>query len=177
MIHGCLRRWGGALASLLLTPWALACHGKGDSTDMELPAASAAPVDSLAPGELVSGTAKAFAIVLPRDLHIDQALTDVIFASGPVNAADLANYVRARVREGDVSVGATATIFDKVKSIDAPNRLLSIRIFSGPMGRGAHIEIRDVTPHPPPDLPNEESRWKQVGLSPDGRLIDPQHLK
>jgi hypothetical protein len=110
-------------------------------------------------------------------LQVDQALTDVVFASGPINAADLANYVRARVTEGDVSVGATATVFDKVKVNGAPNRLLFVRIYAGPMGRGAHVEVRDVTPPPLPDLPNVESRWKQVGLSPDGKLLDPQHLK
>lgn len=145
--------------------------------DAGAPAVSAAPVDRLAPGELVPGTAKAFALVLPRDLKVDQALTDVVFASGPVNATDLANYVRARVRDGEVSVGATATVFDKVRAIDAPSRLLFVRIFPGPMGNGARLEVRNVTPPPLQDLPNEEARWKQVGLSPDGRLLDPQHLK
>jgi hypothetical protein len=177
MNHACPGRWGRTLAALLLPALAFACHGKGDAGDVGAPDASAPPLDRLAPGELIPGTTKAFGLVLPRDLVVDQALTDVVFASGPVDAADLANYVRARVRDGDVSVGATATVFDKVKAVDVPNRLLFARIFSGPMGRGAHIEIRDVTPPPLPDLPNVESRWKQVGLSPDGRLLDPQHLK
>jgi hypothetical protein len=178
MSHACSRdRKGRSLLPLLLTTLALACHGKEEVADAGPPAVSAAPVDRLAPGELLPGTAKAFAIVLPRDMRVDQSLTDVVFASGPVNAADLANYVRARVRDGDVSVGANATVFDKVRAVDVPNRLLFVRIFPGPMGRGAHLEIRDVTPAPLQDLPNEESRWKQVGLSPDGRLLDPQHLK
>jgi hypothetical protein len=177
MKQACAGGWGQGFALSLVATLALACRGNGNAVDAAPPAVSAAPVDTLAPGELIPGTAKAFSIVLPRDLNVDQALTDVVFASGPVNATDLANYVRARVRDGDVSVGATATVFDKVKAIDAPNRLLFIRIFAGPMGRGAHIEVRDVTPPPLPDLPNEESRWKQVGLTPDGRLLDPQHLK
>jgi hypothetical protein len=177
MGHVCSYGWGRKFALSLVATLALACRGKGDAVDAAPPAVSAVPVDTLAPGELIPGTAKAFSILLPRDLHVDQALTDVVFASGPVNATDLANYVRARVRDGDVSVGATATVFDKVKAIDAPDRLLFVRIFAGPMGRGAHIEVRNVTPPPMPDLPNEESRWKQVGLTPDGRLLDPQHLK
>jgi hypothetical protein len=177
MTHACLRGRRTSFAVFLLTALAFACHGTGDAVDAGASEVGAAPLDRLAPGELIPGTTKAFALVLPRDLHVDQALTDVVFASGPVDAADLANYVRARVRDGDVSVGATATVFDKVKAIDAPARLLFVRIFSGPMGRGAHIEVRDVTPPPVPDLPNEESRWKQVGLRPDGQLLDPQHLK
>lgn len=172
---GGLRR---CLVFSLLTTLALACRQERvDAIDAAPPALSAAPVDRLAPGELIPGTTKAFGLLLPRDLHVDQALTDVLFASGPVNAADLANYVRARVSGGEVSVGATATVFDKVKGVGAPNRLLFVRIYAGPMGRGAHIEVRDVTPPPLPDLPNVESRWKEVGLSPNGKLLDPQHLK
>jgi hypothetical protein len=141
------------------------------------PVASAAPVDRLAPGELIPGTKKAFAIVLPRDLTIDQALTEVIYASGPVGASDLANFIRSRVQDGDVSVGATATVFDHVRAIDDPSRLLFIRIYPGPMGRGARMEVRNVTPPPVPNLPSEEERWKQMGLSPDGKILDPHHLQ
>jgi hypothetical protein len=173
-----LRGFGRGLAFFILGILALACRrGREEAADAAPPAVSAAPVDRLAPGELIPGAMKAFGIALPREMHVDQALTDVVFASGPVNATDLANYVRARVTDGDVSVGATATVFDKVRTSGAPGRLLFVRIFSGPIGRGAHVEVRDVTPAPLQDLPNVESRWKQVGLTPDGKLLDPAHLK
>jgi hypothetical protein len=181
-MSGALRRascgWralGTRLAFLL--PLVLACKKHEPEAGRAPPAASAPPVDRLAPGELVTGDKKAFAIALPRDLTIDQALPEVVFASGPVGASDLANYVRARVRDGAVTVGATATVFDQVKPIDDPSRLLYIRIFSGPMGRGARMEVRNVTPPPLPNLPNEAERWKQMGLSPDGRILDPKHLQ
>jgi hypothetical protein len=155
----------------------LACKRREPEADRAQPAASAPPVDRLAPGELIPWDKKAFAIVLPRDLTVDHALPEVVWASGPVGASDLANYVRARVRDGAVTVGATATVFDQVKPIDDPSRLLYIRIFSGPMGRGARMEVRNVTPPPLPNLPNEEERWKQMGLSPDGKILDPKHLQ
>ncbi len=166
-------------ARLLLLPLlaALSCHGHESGADPGPPAASSAPVDRLAPGELIPGDKKAFAIVLPRDLTVDQALTDVVSASGPVGASDLANYVRARVRDGSVSVGATATVFEQVKAIDDPTRILFIRIFPGPMGRGARMEVRNVTPPPLPNLPSPEERWKQMGLTPEGKVLDPKHLQ
>jgi hypothetical protein len=27
-----------------------------------------------------------------------------------------------------------------------------------------------------PDLPNETERWKAVGLTPNGKVLDPTHL-
>jgi hypothetical protein len=141
------------------------------------PPAASAPIDRLAPGELIPGDQKAFGLVLPRDLKVDQALTEVVYASGPVGASDLANYVRPRVNGGTVSVGATATVFDQVTTLEDASRLLFVRIFAGPMGRGARIEIRNVTPPPLPNLPSVEERWKQMGLSPQGKILDPQHLQ
>jgi hypothetical protein len=174
------RARGKCRATLLLLPVfaVVACHRHEPEPDLALPAASAAPVDRLAPGELIPGDKKAFAILLPREVTVDQALTEVVFASGPVGASDLANYVRARVRDGAVSVGASATVFDQVKAIDDPSRLLFIRIFSGPMGRGARMEVRNITPPPPqPNSPSPAERWKQMGLGPDGRVLDPTHLQ
>jgi hypothetical protein len=141
------------------------------------PPPSARPADRLAPGELIPGDKKAFTILLPRDVKVDQALTNVVFASSQVSASDLANYVRARVRDGTVNVGATATVFDQVKAVDDPIRTLFIRILPGPSGRGARIEVRDVTPPTFPALSSTAERWKQFGLSPDGKFIDPQHLR
>jgi hypothetical protein len=162
----------GLLVSLLF----VACSRSEPPPVASEAAPSAAPVDRLAPGELVPGTEKAFSIVLPRGVRIDQALTDVVFASGSVNASDVANYIRARVQGGTVSVGAFATVFDQVKAIDDPVRSLFVRIFPGPSGQGARIEVRNVTPPAAPSLSSTAERWKQFGLDPSGKLLDPQHL-
>jgi hypothetical protein len=167
---------GASRSVLLLAVLALACQKRAHD-EPPPPVASATPVDRLAPGELIPGDKKAFDILLPRDVKIDQALTEVVYASGPVEATDLANYVRARVREGSVSVGASATVFDQVKAIDDSSRLLFIRIYPGPMGRGARMEMRNVTPPPLPDLPSPAERWKQMGLTPEGKVLDPKHLQ
>jgi hypothetical protein len=161
---------------LALSIAGLACHRREPEAE-PAPAPSATPVDRLAPGELVPGDGKAFAVALPRGMSVDQALTDVVYASGPMAASDLANFVRAHVRDGQVSVGATATVFDQVKAIDDPSRLLFIRVFPGPMGRGARMEVRNVTPPVQPNLASPEERWKQMGLTPEGKIRDPKHLQ
>jgi hypothetical protein len=168
---------GRSGVGLLLAFAFVACRRHEPAAITAEPAPSAPPADRLAPGELIAGNKKAFTIVLPRDVKIEQPLTNVVFASSQVSASDLANYVRARVRDGTVNIGATATVFDQVKAVDDPTRTLFIRIFPGPEGRGARIEVRDVTPPVLPALSSTAERWKQFGLTTDGKFIDPQHLR
>jgi hypothetical protein len=141
-------------------------------------APSARPVDHLAPGELQEGTEKAFSLVLPSGVHVQRAFMYSVFASGTPRADDVANYVRARVRGGTVTRGVTGTIFDEVKVPAEPNRLLHIRVGRPPASEGCQLEVRDVTPAPPLPAPTTETeRFRQAGLTPDGKFIDPQHLQ
>ena len=134
-----------------------ALHGFGcrkDATpDVEPPGAAAAPaspastppVDHLMPGELVEGKAKAFALVLPRDVTIDNSLRDEVLAHGDATPEAVANYVRARVREGTITVGAMGTTFEHVRVPAEPTRELRIKVSAGRGYRSA-IDIRDITP-------------------------------
>ena len=144
-----------------------------------LPAASASvaptPVDHLAPGEVLEGNEKAFALWLPRGMHVDGSFVDVVYASGTVPSDVLANYVRARVRDGKVVTGATGTVFDRVRLPAAPD--VELAIYVRPAAQGSSIEIRDVTPVRSPDLPDENERWKSAGQKPGGGVLDPTHLQ
>jgi hypothetical protein len=158
-----------------------ACH---DEPAVETqPTASAAPsatppVDHLAKGELLEGSAVALVLPLPRGMRIDHAFANVVYASGPFPPEDVANYFRARVRDGSVTPGASATVFESVRFQGSPDTLLTIRVQPGPGGFGStSVEVRNVTPAPAPDLPNEESRWKAAGLKPNGELLDPKHTQ
>ena len=160
-----------------------ACRGSspaaGDAP--AAPSASAAafkapevPVDHLAPGELLEGTEKAFDVTLPRGLHVDGTFTDSVIASGPLSVHPLVAYFRARLQNGDLREGSASATFDRVTVADKAERPLSVHIAKA--GDGVHVEIRDLTPVPAPPLPDEAARWKHVGLTPNGRLLDPTHL-
>lgn len=135
------------------------------------------PVDHLAPGEVAEGKDKAFALVLPRGVIVEHSFVDVVFARGTVPAELLANYVRTRVQDGKVTVGAGRTVFDQVKVPSDPKRLLHIRVDPGEDGIGARIEVRDVTPPPSDNLPDEAARWRAAGLKPNGEQLDPKHTQ
>jgi hypothetical protein len=140
------------------------------------------PPDHLAPGELVEGKDRAFALPLPRSSEISMKTPTSVHVATPYNAEQLANFVRARIKQGQgrVTVGASSTTFDDVIVQAEPSRHLQIAIVKGP--RLSEIKstmtVQDVTPPPPPD-PNttEEERWKKAGLKPNGQVLDPKHLQ
>src|SRR5277367_4019841 len=101
------------------------CH-RHDAPDGPPPTPSAA-IDRLAPGELVDGPLRAFALKLPQGMEIREAFGSVVYAWGPVDPMRLANYLRAQVKGGSISVGAAATVFDGVTVAADQKRLLRLR--------------------------------------------------
>jgi hypothetical protein len=135
---------------------------------------SAVPVDHLAPGELVEGLDKAFGLPLPREVQVEWKHPGSVRAMGPVSAHALVKYFRTRISEGQRSEGDTFAEFDDVRLGGNPGHVFRIRMTEVP-SRGTLLEIDDVTPPPAEDLPNEEARWRAVGLTPQGKLLDPTH--
>lgn len=136
-----------------------------------------APVDHLAPGELVEGQEKVFALAIPRLMRIDRTFEDVAYVSGPVAPEPVGKYIEARVRDGSVKDTAEGRVFEGVR-VAGERRLLRILVERNPVGAGTRVEIRDITPPPPIDpAPDEEGRWRAVGLKPNGEPLDRTQLR
>ena len=132
------------------------------------------PLDHLAPGELLEGADHAYGITLPRGLKVDATFATVVYASGDFAVDPLVRYFQARVQEGDFRQGPESATFDNVLALGGKGPRLAIHVV---LVRGrADVEISDETPPVLPDLPDQAARWKHVGLTPNGRLIDPTHL-
>jgi hypothetical protein len=165
------RAIGGAALVL-----ATGCH-RAPTTDAP-PASSAVvvvPADHLAPGELVPGTEHAFGLTLPRGFHVDAAFADAVFATGSGDVASVARYFRSRLQDGDLRQGATSATFEHVRAPGDPARELRVHLET--VALKVRLEVHDTTPPPAPVLPDEKARWRQVGLTPDGRLADPMHME
>jgi hypothetical protein len=143
--------------------------GSGNAPQTSAPAA-----DHLAPGELVEGPERAFGVALPRALDIRESFVRVVYATGLVPVHALAQYFRARLEGGTMREQSTLATFEHAKVPGKPGVDLSLRIATSP--QGTSVEIRDATPPVLPELPDEESRWRRAGVTPQGRLIDPTHL-
>lgn len=172
----------GSVCAVALLPLALGCrHPSPAETDsagtVAAPVAAtseAPPVDHLAPGELIEGTQVALGLKLPRDLRLEEAFADVAYARGLAPLHSVVTYFRERLKDGSLREGEQAATFMNVHAPGRPGRELSVEI--GATLGGVRVEIRDTTPPVLPALPNDEARFRQVGLSPDGRWLDPTHL-
>ena len=151
------------------------CH-RSDKGEAPAPGGSSAH-DRLAPGELVDGPLHAFELKLPAGIMIREAFTSVVYAWGPVDPMKLANYLRGQVRGGSISVGAAATVFDQVTVPANEGRLLRVRVETTGQGHSAQLEVRDITPPPPVPAADDAERWRRAGMTPDGKLLDPTHLR
>ncbi len=135
------------------------------------------PVDHLAPGELAEGTDKVFGLVLPKLMSLERKFDDVAFASGPVLPGAVTKYIEARVRDGTVKRVGETEVFDKVR-LPGEQTLLRVTVERPTNGGGTRLEIRDVTPLPAVNVPpDEESRWRAVGMKPNGEPLDRTKLK
>jgi hypothetical protein len=161
---------GAALTAVI----AGSCHRHTDAAPA--PSASVAH-DHLNPGELVDGPLHAFELKLPAGMEIREAFTSVVYAWGPVDPMKLANYLRAQVKGGSISVGAAATVFDQVTVPANGKRILRLRVDAIGQGRAARLEVRDVTPPPVAPAADDAERWRRVGMSSDGKLLDPAHMQ
>jgi hypothetical protein len=144
------------------------------TTASTAPVFAAPPADHLADGELQEGAARAFGVPLPRTLDVNASFVDVVYASGPMSVDALVRYFRARLQDGSLRAGPTVATFEHVKVRGQPGMDLLVKIAAAP--GGVTVQLRDATPPPAPNLPDEPARWRQVGLTPDGRLADPAHL-
>ena len=177
-MSGFARTLAAAAALAGMTAAVAACRRpSGDATPSVGPAPLAtapAPVDHLAAGELLEGSAVAFGLRLPRGIAVEGAFADDVVASGPVDLRPFVDYLRARLQGGELRQGDMSATFDRVRV--AGQTAPELRIHVGVSPEGVRVDIRDLTVPEVPPLPDEAARWRRVGLTPDGHLADPQHL-
>lgn len=135
-------------------------------------------MDRLAPGELPLGTEKAFALPLPITSVVLQRYGGSCFVRTGYSPEEIVNFVRIHVKGGKVVAGTSSTTFTDVVVPAEPARHLEIDVRRASTVNEARTEIRVTDVTPPPNDPNlsEPDRWKKVGLTPDGKLLDPKHL-
>ncbi len=154
---------------------------KTDEGQTPTPAPSSTlPADSAQKGQLLEGKEEIFGVRLPYEWTVVSRSSRSGVAMGPGKPEDVANYVRARVKNGSINVGASSTRFVKVTVATEPKRELSIGV--EPDARGgarSRLTFEDTTPapEPPPDKRDPASRMESVGLSPNGKVLHPENLQ
>ncbi len=159
-----------------------ACHraDTGSAAAVDADAGGVPPValpkDKLAPDELVEGTSKAFALPLPRDMNVYLYVDKTIDASGRGQQPAVTSFIQARVTGGKLLRGVHASDFKGVVVPAEPNRVLDIHVVQDRSQTITSVEVIDVTPVKPVIVPAAEA-FRLNGMTPDGKLADPQHMQ
>lgn len=165
-----------ATGLLLLVALLPACRDKPKEAPPPAPSvAPPPPPDQLRPGELAEGTIDAFGLKIPRIMRVDTRFPDALFSSGEAPHKDVVGYVRERVVAEKVETLPTKTVFEGVTLKSSPGKKLRIEVIAASAQKSKLI-IRDETRPPAKPGLTEEERWREVGMTPQGELIDPSHL-
>jgi len=140
-------------------------------------AASAVPLDHLAPDELAPGKVEVYGFPVPRGMEVEAHLSDRAYVSGRVSPEALANYVQEQVIVSHVEIGAARTVFPMARIKAGPaDRVFTLEVL--PDGPQTRLVIEDTTPPPPPPPGmTDAERWRAAGLTPQGKPLDPQQLQ
>ncbi len=106
-------------------------------------------------------------------MQVEHRYQEVTHLLGPVKPDALANYVRERVVVSHVEIGAARTIFPDARiKAGAADRVYELEVIPEP--GTTRLVIRDITP--PKIVPGltDAERWRQAGLTPEGRPLDPK---
>ena len=176
MIAGANKRVTVSRLALLACTLCASCHTKsepGSAGAAAVAKPSAKPIDRLAPDELAAGNAEVWGFAVPREMQVEHRYKEATHLIGPVKPDALANYVRERVVVSHVEIGAARTIFPdaRIKG-GAADRVYELDVIPEP--GITRLVIRDTTP--PKVVPGltDAERWRQAGLTPEGRPLDPK---
>jgi hypothetical protein len=131
--------------------------------------------DKLGELELIPGTDHAFGLEVPRGVQVSYRFQKAVHIQGDVRPEALANYLRMRVGDGEITVGASETVFDGVRAKNEPARVLRIRVVRISAQESKAI-LEDITPPEIQPGTNAE-RWKRAGFGPDGKPLDPKRVE
>ncbi len=149
--------------------------GDAPASKLDTPPPPTPPVDHLGPNELVESTDRVFGVALPRGLDVEKRYPDYIYATGTMTVHALVLYFRSRLQGGALRESEKVATFEHVTTPGlAPYTELLIHFAT--TGTRTSVELSSTTHPPAPVLPDEAARWRQVGLTPNGKLLDPTHL-
>jgi len=161
----------------LLGLFALAAFGCHPAPQSLTEDAGAAPVDHIPKGDLAAGKEKAFALLVPYNMHVVRHFEHTFIAEGDPAVDVVSTYVQARVKDGRALEGPTGTRFEKVRVPEDPERILTITIDKSETG-STRLTVDDVTPMREEKLPPAPAdRMKAAGLTPDGKIADPKRFE
>ena len=108
-------------------------------------------------------------------MHVTARFPDAVYFAGSLSLEATATFVRQRVTAALVDTGPSKTVFSGATLKAAPQQTMRIEVIS--LEGETQVVVRDETRPKAREGLSEEERWREVGLDPKGRLLDPTHLE
>jgi hypothetical protein len=133
------------------------------------------PVDRLSADELQASSVVIFGLPVPVGMKVVARYPDAVHLEGRVSPEALANYVRKHISKTLVEIGAARTVYANVAiKGSAPGRVYRIDI--GRRMLETTMSVEDITRPLAPVGLTPEQRWKEAGLTPQGKLLKPNQF-
>jgi hypothetical protein len=166
-----MKRAAALLALPLLA--AAGCQEEADTLmPMGLGALRPVPVDATLPGELAEGDISAFGFPIPRKMRVTARYPDEFYCVGRLKLEDVSNYVRARIDPLKIETGPSRTVFLDAPLKDDPKLAVEVSIAQKRDMVQMIVRNRTRVPDEEGEKLSEEERWKRLGLTPDGKVIE-----
>ena len=134
-----------------------------------------ARADRVEPGELAEGDERAFGFPIPRKLEVVARFPDAVYATGPVAPERVANYAKERLVAAHVETGPVKTVYDKATVKGGEPRPLRVEVAR--VGGTTRLLVRDLTRKKAEAGISDEERWRRLGLTPQGKLANPNTMQ
>jgi len=130
--------------------------------------------DRLPAGELLEGEGEAFGFRFPKGMTFSRSRKSAR-AVGNVSFDALSDYVRARILVRHAELFGNKLTFPQVRIRGGQEGIFTFTLIS--RGSEQTLLIQDETKPPATLGLTEAERWKQAGLRPDGKLVDPNAMQ
>lgn len=147
---------------------------EADKTLEEASSAVSVTPDRLPPGKLLEGEVVLFGLRLPRGFTVKEAYGTTTIAIGQANPDDVAEYLRARVQAKHVELGQGKLTFPDC-AVVGTNHPLRIEVTG--QNVTTKLFVRDLARPVAKEQKSATERWREVGLSPDGKLLNEHELE
>lgn len=131
--------------------------------------------DRLTPGQLLEGDDEVFGLRLPEHTTLLAVFRTSASMEGPYDPLDLAAYLKPRLDASHVEMAGEHILFPKARIRGGKDEIFRIEVAKAP--RGASLQLRNITPPRAEQGLSEAERWRKVGLTPEGELLDPHGME
>lgn len=116
--------------------------------------------------------------MLPRGARIERAFGKSVYAFVPLPPEKVANFLRLQAEDTEAVVGPAGTVFPKLRLRGSgTDHWLRVEISSAAQAEMSNVIVDRIDDKPPVVGKSNAELMKEVGLTPEGKPLDPTKVE